>query len=248
MDDFASRHYTPRAADYVTSTVHATGADLSALSHLLSGRSVGRLLDLGCGGGHVSYAASPHVASVTACDPTNTMLENVARTAEQRGLGNIETMRAAAETLPFSDNSFDAVVTRYSAHHWSDVVAGLSEARRVLKPGGLGVFMDVVAPRDPRHDSHLQTVELLRDASHVRDYTVAEWLAFLSVSGFAVASLRMDRLQLDFASWVARTRTPELYQQTIRAVQSEAHEDVRHAFDIGPDGTFAVDTVFIVTE
>src|SRR6185312_8172905 len=57
-----------RAAAYLTSAVHAQGRDLEALAALAHGRSEARVLDLGCGGGHVSFAVAPHVGEVVAYD------------------------------------------------------------------------------------------------------------------------------------------------------------------------------------
>jgi len=51
----------------------------------------------------------------------------------------------------------------------------LREARRVLKPGGRAVFMDAISPGPALLDTYLQAVELLRDPSHLRDYSLAEW-------------------------------------------------------------------------
>lgn len=48
---------------------------------VIAGASQARVLDLGCGGGHVSYRAAPHVAEVVACDVTRSMLDAVVRTA-----------------------------------------------------------------------------------------------------------------------------------------------------------------------
>jgi ubiquinone/menaquinone biosynthesis C-methylase UbiE len=56
------------------------------------------------------------------------------------------TQQGYAETLPFADASFDVVISRYSAHHWHDVGQALREVKRVLKPGGVMIIMDVMSP------------------------------------------------------------------------------------------------------
>ncbi len=247
---FTAEHYAPRAQDYVDSRDHAQGPDLdqmeAALRHAFAGAARPRVLDLGCGGGHVAYRAAPHAAEVVACDVTPAMLEAVARTAAARGLANIATREAAAERLPFADASFDAVLCRFTAHHWADVEAGLRGARRVLKPGGLAVFMDAVAPPDRAADSHLQAVELLRDASHVRDYSVAEWTAALLRAGFAVDTVTRRKLRMVFPVWIARTRVAPDMAAAIRALQDGASAAVRAHFAIGPDGSFDLDTATMV--
>ncbi|WP_016683933.1 class I SAM-dependent methyltransferase, partial [Yersinia pestis] len=64
-------------------------------------------------------------------------------------LTNIEIQQGLAESLPFADQSFDIVISRYSAHHWHDVGKALREVKRVLRPGGKVIFMDVVSPGHP---------------------------------------------------------------------------------------------------
>ncbi len=122
------------AQAYLASAVHAQGADLDALAALARATPHANVLDLGCGGGHVSFAMAPHAASVVACDLSADILGVVAAEGARRGLAQLRTQAGRAEALPFDDGTFDIVATRFSAHHWYDVRAGLAEARRVLKP------------------------------------------------------------------------------------------------------------------
>ena len=246
QQEFAAATYAPRAADYVTSAVHAAGPDLDQMAALLAGQNHAVVLDLGCGGGHVSYRAAPHVARVVAVDVTPAMLEQVQKTAAERGLQNIVTRQAAAESLPFAAQSFDIVLCRFTAHHWHNLHAGLREARRMLKPGGLAVFIDTVAPAQPVLDTHLQAIELLRDASHVRNFSVAEWVAALAQAGFTLEDFTLRRLQLDFADWTARTRTPPEMVTAIRHLQQNAPEGVKTHLAIAADGSFELESACFV--
>ncbi|QEE40464.1 MULTISPECIES: class I SAM-dependent methyltransferase [unclassified Methylobacterium] len=234
-----------QASAYVTSAVHAGGADLDRIGALVRGLPGAGVLDLGCGGGHVAFAAAAAGASVTAYDLSSEMLAAVTAEAERRGLDRIATRQGAAEALPFPDAAFDAVLTRYSAHHWRDVPAALAEARRVLKPDGLFVVCDIVAPEEPLLDTHLQAVELLRDPSHVRDYRVSEWRAMLEAAGLVLGDTRAYRPRMDFASWIARMRTPEVNVAAIRALQGSAPVEVTEHFCIEGDGSFLLDSALI---
>lgn len=236
--EFAAAQYGARARDYVTSLVHSSGADLDQIEAAMRGRGNALVLDLGCGGGHVSYRAAPHVAEVVACDVTARMLDAVAATAKERGLRNISVQQAAAERLPFADASFDVVLSRFTAHHWQDLDAGLRQARRVMKSGGLALLIDTVAPADPVLDTHLQAVELLRDASHVRNYGVSELVGSLSRAGFALEGITQRTLRMEFAVWTARTRTPAPMADAIRALWAGAPAVVREHFAVGEDGSF----------
>ena len=235
--------YGARASDYVSSAVHAAGEDLDQIEAAVTGCAMARALDLGCGGGHVSYRVAAHVAEVVAVDLAPAMLEAVRHTAAQRGLHNIKVQQSAAERLPFTDGAFDFVLCRFSAHHWRDFETGLREARRVLAPQGRAVFVDTVAPGLALLDTHLQTVELLRDATHVRNYTAAQWLGGLGRAGFAVTASKARRVRLEFSSWVARTRTPKLHAEAIRSLQEAAPAEVRSHFAIAADGSFTLDAM-----
>ena len=97
--------FGPRAKAYVESAVHAQGADLDALCTLLAARPAGRVLDLGCGAGHVSLRVAPLVEHVTAYDLAAPMLAAAERLAQERGLANVSFEQGAVESLPFPDSS-----------------------------------------------------------------------------------------------------------------------------------------------
>jgi SAM-dependent methyltransferase len=235
--------FGPRAKAYVESAVHSQGADLEAIGMLAQNAELA--LDLGAGGGHVSYALARHARRVIACDLSSEMLAAVTRTAREKGLSNIETVEAPAERLPFESDTFDFVASRFSAHHWRDFDAGLREARRTLKRGGRAAFVDVYAPGQALFDTHLQAIELLRDHSHVRDYTSAQWLDTLGRSGFVVEVCRTWRLRMDFPVWIARMQTHEDYVKAIRALQIDASAETKAHFAIEPDGSFSLDMLMI---
>lgn len=234
--------FGPQASAYVESVVHAQGADLDHLAELLTAKPAKRALDLGCGGGHVSLRIAPLVEHVTAYDLAEPMLEAVTRQAHQRQITNLSTQQGAVEALPFEAGSFDLVVSRYSAHHWTDLEKGLREARRVLAPGGCAIFMDVISAERPLFDTVLQTLEMLRDPSHVRNYSATQWAAVLTAAGFKVGDIIPRRLRLDFASWIARMNTVAPHVAAIRSLQSTMGDEVLAYFEVEPDGSFTIDT------
>lgn len=239
------RQFGAQAGAYLGSTVHAQGPEFAELRAAVAARPGARVLDLGCGAGHVSYQVAPLAGAVVAYDLAPEMLALVATTARERGLDNITTTQGSAEQLPFPDRHFDLVFSRYSAHHWSDLGGALREVCRVLKPGGLAAFVDVAGPPRPLLDTHLQTVEVLRDSSHVRDYTPAEWLQRVAQAGLKPERHALSRLRLEFASWVARMQTPEPLRVAIRALQEGASTEVRDYFAIEADGSFSADVVVL---
>lgn len=239
------RQFGGQAAAYLASQVHAQGAEFAQLRTRVADIDAARVLDLGCGAGHVSFQVADLAAEVVAYDLSPRMLEVVAAAASERGLRNVRTVQGVAESLPFADASFDAVFTRFSAHHWRDVGLALREVRRVLKPGGMAAFIDVVAAEQPLFDSFLQTVEMLRDTSHVRDYTPGEWFRLVGEAGLTPTSSSRQRLRLDFESWIARMRTPDVMRDAIRRLQRDVGHEVRDAFEIADDGSFTTDMLVL---
>lgn len=237
-----------RASAYLASAVHARGADLEALVALAGERPGARVLDLGCGGGHVTLNAAPLAAEVVAYDLSPEMLAVTAAAARERGLANVRTEQGVVEALPFADASFDIVLSRFSAHHWRDLGAALAEARRVLRPGGVAGFVDPVAPPSAAADTFLQTIEMLRDHSHVRDYSTAEWLGALARAGFDAREEAHFPLRLDFAAWVARMRTPAPLVAAIRALQASVAEEVAATLATEADGSFVLDVALFRAE
>ena len=244
-ESLVGRQFGSRAAAYLTSAVHAAGEDLAALIALVDSRYDGRgdvsVLDLGCGAGHVSFAVAPRAKQVVAYDLSADMLAVVTRAAADRGFTNIATRQGVAERLPFADESFDCVLSRYSAHHWRDLDSGLREVVRVLKPNGVAGFVDSISPARPLLDTYQQAVELLRDPSHVRSYARAEWEAALVRAGLRPERVSLHHVRLEFGVWVERMRTPPVQVDAIRALQTAMSESVRNYFAIGADGSFTLD-------
>lgn len=98
----------------------------------------GRVLEVACGTGIVTgflRSTLPPEVTVVATDLNEPMLAH-ARTARQLGTG-VEWRPADAQTLPFADGSFDAVVCQFGLMFVPDKGLALREARRVLAPGGV---------------------------------------------------------------------------------------------------------------
>lgn len=236
--------FDPRAEAYVTSAVHSHGPDLERAKVLVAQAvaATARALDIGCGGGHLSFALAPHIARVVALDPSPGMLAGVSRMAAARGLTQIETREGHAEALPFADRGFSLVCTRYSAHHWTRLPQAMNEAARVLAPGGHALIIDTLGQEEPLVDTFMQSIELLRDASHVRNRSLAQWRALIRGAGLEELEQAAWPMRLDFTSWVERMRTPADRVAVIRSMQEAAPQEVREALRIEADGSFTIET------
>jgi ubiquinone/menaquinone biosynthesis C-methylase UbiE len=241
-----SKRFGANAERYLTSPVHSAGADLDFLARAVAALDQPKVLDLGCGAGHASFATAPFAREVIAFDLTAAMLEVTAVAAKERSLSNISTTQGSVEELPFDSRQFDFVVSRYSAHHWNDLPRALQEVRRVLKPSGQVCFIDLTGAPSPLLDTHLQSVELARDPSHVRSYTDAEWLSFFQAASFDARIEQKWRLSTEFSSWVSRIGTSAEGIAAIRSLWSSAPSEVRDYFKLQNDLSFEVDAVMIL--
>jgi len=234
------------ADKYLNSSVHSTGLDLDRLMNAVVARRATRVLDLGCGAGHASYALARAGANeVVAYDLAPAMLAIVAAEARTRGHAHIQTSLGPAENLPFADAGFDLVVTRYSAHHWLDMPGGIHEAARVLKTGGTMIVIDVLSPESPLLDTVLQTVEILRDPSHVRNYRESEWRRTLAAEGFSEPTSHRWRLPMEFDDWVARIGTSAARIEALKTVFDELPAEARDYFLVGANRSFSIDAIWL---
>ena len=121
-----------------------------ALARLGPGESA---LDLGVGTGDLAFellAASDPTARVVGIDVSSAMLEAVRRRAHAAGVGDrFEAHLADAQALTFPDASFDRVTAGFAVRNFGDLDAGLAEMRRVLKPAGRAVVLELSTPPNP---------------------------------------------------------------------------------------------------
>ncbi len=220
------------ASNYAASGVHSGGPNLDAMLECASLAGSERVLDVGCGAGHTALAFAKRVAEVVALDMTREMLDEAARLAAQRGLSNVTFMHGFAEALPFPEDSFDIVTSRFCAHHYADPARATREAARVLRAGGRYLLVDSIALEDPVQDTYLNALEVLRDPSHVRNASVSRWLATFTAAGLSAAQVAQWKLRIEFEPWLSRIGTPRTLAEGIRSLMDAAPREVREALEL----------------
>ncbi len=220
------------AANYAASGVHSGGPNLDAMLERAALRGSERVLDVGCGAGHTALAFAPHVAAVVALDMTPEMLDQSARLATQRGISNIAFQRGFAEELPFPDASFEIVTSRFCAHHYADPARATREAARVLCSGGRYLLVDSIALEAGVQDTYLNAIEVLRDPSHVRDYSASQWQAMFADAGLEATAVAQWKLRLEFEPWLSRIGTARSLAEGVRSLMDAAPREVREALEL----------------
>lgn len=122
------------------------GKDRALLAERLSKLAPGdAVADIGCGPGTVARHASRLGAQVVGIDPAPPMLR-VARLLTRRSDRGVRYVQGSAEALPLPDSSVSVFWSIACVHHWTDLDAGLEEARRVLQSGGRLVAIERLSP------------------------------------------------------------------------------------------------------
>jgi ubiquinone/menaquinone biosynthesis C-methylase UbiE len=211
-----------KAAEAYATGEHKAGRELELVVEYAAPTGKERVLDIGAGAGHTALALAPRVSDVVLTDPVEAMLATARRLFQTAGLWNAQFVRAGAEQLPFPRASFDIVTTRLAAHHFDDVAQAMREVARVLRPGGMFIFVDTTAPEDAESAAYQDEVELLRDPTHRRIYTEREWAAFVEQAGFRVEKTEVVRKAHDFEPWLERGGEDAATQQRVRVRFREA--------------------------
>ncbi|KAJ4711367.1 Methyltransferase-like protein [Melia azedarach] len=110
-----------------------------------------KVLEIGIGTGpNLKYYAGDIDVQVVGVDPNKKMEKYAQAAAMAAGLplANFKFMKAVGEAIPLSDGSVDAVVGTLVLCSVKDVDMTLQEVRRVLKPGGIYLFVEHVAAKD----------------------------------------------------------------------------------------------------
>lgn len=170
---------------------------LLALAGFLDAESV--VGDLGCGTGQSSAALAPFVSTVVAVDGSAAMLAAARRRLQE--YGNVELRRGELESLPIEDERLDAAMLMLVLHHLPEPGRALAEARRVLKPGGRLVVVDMLPHERDNYRQQMGHVWL--------GFGEPEMQRLLTEAGFS--ETRMSALPAD-----ARSKGPALFAAAAR--------------------------------
>jgi SAM-dependent methyltransferase len=171
--------WSPHAQAYRESDAHREGRDLDLLVEWAEGKTA---LDVATGGGHVARRLREAGLRVVTVDPSPGMQADVI---------------ARAEHLPFADGSFDTVATRIAPHHFEDIEGAMSELARVSAR--------IVLVSDMRYSGEqAEEAERLRDPTHVRSYSEAEWRGLFAAADLDVEAVELLEADIELEPWLAR--------------------------------------------
>lgn len=124
-----------------------------AISKFLTPDKSQNILDIACGTGDFSIAAAGRMhqgSRITAVDISSGMLDIMRHKVARAGLTDRISMKTGdGEHLDFPDRTFDAVTIAFGIRNYENREAGLKEALRVLKEGGILVILELSVPENP---------------------------------------------------------------------------------------------------
>jgi ubiquinone/menaquinone biosynthesis C-methylase UbiE len=171
------------AWDTMRSEMIGARTDLLALLDLLDESWI--VGDLGCGAGHISDALAPCVGRVIAVDESGPMLAAARTRLEPHA--NVELRTGTIEALPIEDALLDAAVLFLVAHFITDPEKVMREIRRVLKPGGRLLIVDLMS-----HDRIEYVVQLGHVWQGFDGDQMKEWLSGAGFTGCRYRPLPAD--------------------------------------------------------
>ncbi|MBN1298990.1 MAG: class I SAM-dependent methyltransferase [Actinobacteria bacterium] len=139
------------------------------------------VLDVACGPGILSLALAEMARNVFGIDKVPDMIKRAKQLQLEKNIKNISWEIGDMYELPYRDEYFDVVITRYSFHHLLYPLKGLMEMKRVCRHGGTVTIIDV-APL-PENQYGYNHVEKLRDPSTTKALTPPEFLSLAQRAG-----------------------------------------------------------------
>lgn len=139
------------------------------------------VLDVACGPGMVACEFAKIAHHVTGIDITQKMIEQAKKRQKELNLDNLSWDVGTVLPLPYKDETFSVVVTRYSFHHFLDQQAVLNEICRVCKQDGTILIADPVLSKE--NVNAYNRMEKLRDPSHIQVLSVDEFDKIMKNAG-----------------------------------------------------------------
>lgn len=181
------------------------------------------LLDLGTGAGYGVLAVADGVKKVIATDAEAEMVEAARQTCSAAGVSNVDFRQMRAEEIDFPDSSLDGVQIRFSLHHFDSATRALSEAARVLKPGGILLLADAFLPEAI---AQVWTItSLLRHGKWTPYFTYRQHMDMLREAGLQVQTMRPSLLVQSFDEFYRSA--PEVQREPLRAIVEHLRDKQR---------------------
>jgi len=210
------KQFDNQAKFYAESTLFSSGLSLKLLINLIDKKKFKKGLDIGTGTGFTALEISKNTDNVIGIDISEGMLNEANIIKKNRGISNVNFEIGEAEKLKYKDNSFDLITCRTAAHHFINIEKSLSEIKRTITKEGICFLIDTISSDQSELNSWHQKVEKLRDASHIKNYSLIEWRSLLKDAGLTIKNTYQTRVNMDIESWMERSGTSQDTKNILR--------------------------------
>lgn len=180
------------------------------------------VLDFGTGSGYLSFALAKRWKNcrIIGLDIVTETLKANKRIAKGEHLNNIEFISYDGSILPFENNSFDAVMSRYVVHHIPNLQDIFHEFDRVLKPGGQLLIADPMSHTKDNLRFIDRYMKLVPDG-HIMFYTKEEMIHMANMAGLVYE-----------ASTPTKLRFPRKKTEELMKLLESTEQDVKDLYQI----------------
>lgn len=209
---------------------------LSAIVRLSQATSEDRVLDVASGPGFIAMAFAPHCKEVVGVDVTQNFLTSARQEAERRGLSNASFKFGDVESMPFGDAEFDVAVCRSAFHHFPNPEGVLGEMKRVVKPGGRLLILDMVASEVPEKAAYHHEIEMLCDPTHAKALSPSEFAGLFGKHGLTVELERDGQVEYPVDEWIGHGGPTDEVAEELRALVTASTDEDLAGLPIRRDG------------
>ena len=193
--------FTRQAAHFAEMPGHNDEQSLQLIIELCGLNPADVVLDVACGSGIVARSFARIAQRVTGIDITPAMLDEARRLADLQGLTNTEWREGDVADLPWPDESFSLVVSRYAFHHVLNPTRVLQEMVRVCRKSGRVALVDAVLPKEQLEAYN--AFEKLLDPSHASALSFDALDHLLETSGLEDLQFSFYRMEMELEQQLA---------------------------------------------
>lgn len=185
---------------------------LSVLLNLLGNDKYSKILDIGTGTGYLAFPLSKafSTASVYGIDIAESIIAKNNEIVKEKGISNLVFEAFDGLKYPFSDESFDLIVTRYAFHHFPNVTDAIQQMYKLLVKGGKVLISDPMR-NEQDNNGVIDSFMRVKKDGHIQFYSSNELDELFSDNGFTMKNQVITDMKFPFAQ---KAEYIELYDKT----------------------------------
>ncbi|MCB0060852.1 MAG: methyltransferase domain-containing protein [Caldilineaceae bacterium] len=187
-----------------------------------------RIMDVGTGTGRLALLlAEAGAKEVVGIDISPAMLEIAEYfrlSSSSPAAKQVSFRLAAAQRVPFRGESFDAIICRLVIHHSHKPERIFQELVRLLKPGGILIFADLLGADDPVKRATQNTIEERRNPSHVAALSAEQYRKFIAAAGLQIEQESVSVFEQDLEEWLGALQSNPASRSVVREMMEAGLE------------------------